>query len=140
MSKFNFKIAEELAVDEVLGFAENFVIAPITAAQVLDRYPQVVLAVQMGLLVFNGKIATLTLLDPLLNTDGGVYLSEVTCIKPRVTYLDRKDLSKGLDPDKDVMEIAMKIVSFVIGKVLAEVNKLGKFDYTTLEQLATLFV
>ncbi|OOQ57121.1 hypothetical protein [Mucilaginibacter pedocola] len=140
--KFDYVVAEEVAVEELKDFIEEITVEEITAEEVLSSYPQVVKAIRFGLLLLNGddssKKPEYTLREPILTETGGVAYAKLD-INTRITFNEKKRLAKGLKKGDDI-EIGGRLLAHSTGLTTSLLDKLSRFDFKVLEQLFTVFV
>jgi hypothetical protein len=137
--KFEFVIAEELAVKEVKELVENYTYREQTEAEILEGYPHVVLAVRKGGLVLTDNQPALTLTEPIKKESGEVVV-DVIKFRTRVTLSDKQKLSAGLDLAKDKFAFTVRVIGFIVSQPTAIIDKLHPFDNKVIEQLSTLFL
>lgn len=137
--KFDYKMAEDLAIKEVSEFVELFAMAEQTEEEISDNYPQVVQAVRLGLLILNNENATFTLKDPLKTESGSIALSEFQ-FKTRIPFSEKKKLSSGINMQKERYEYFGRVMAYTIGQPVAILDKIKPFDLKVIEQLSTLFI
>lgn len=138
--KKEIKIAKEVAVKEVKEFVEYFMDEEFEDSFIEDAYPYVVKAVMYGLLTFDDeKNPKYILREPLKSESGNLNVTEIEFLT-RITVSQKKALLKGLDPFKDSFELLMKSFATIIRQPVAMLDKLNRFDFKALEQIATVFL
>jgi hypothetical protein len=137
--KFDYKVAEEVAIQWVSEFVDLYAMSENTDEDLKDNYPQVIQAVRLGLLTFDNDNATLTLKDP-LKTETGSLALETVQFKTRIPFSEKKKLSSGINIQKDRYEYFGRIMAYTIGQPVAMLDKIKPFDLKVIEQLSTLFI
>ncbi len=141
MKKPEYKIAEEVALEELVGLVEYHSALDADPDEVRERYPHALKALRMGLLVIDeDKNPTYTLSEPVSNVEGSSVAVETITFKTRITTREYQNLSKGFDARKDATLINQKTFGFVIGQPVNMLDKFGKLDYKAIEQVASLFL
>lgn len=133
-------VAKEIAIAEYQDFVEKFTYERPEDWKVEDDYPQALKAIQKGLLKFESNKPKYTLLEPLVSNAGGQTISEID-FRTRIKPMDLARITDGLNISKKQMEYTLRCLAYLTkidgGKVA--LNKLGKFDYKVIEQVATVF-
>ena len=137
--KFDYKLAEDVAMKDVSDFVELYAMSEHTDEDLKDNYPQVIQAVRLGLLTFDNENAALTLKDP-LKTESGTVALDMIQFKTRIPFSEKKKLSSGLNIQKDRYEYFGRIMAYTIGQPIAMLDKIRPFDLKVIEQLSTLFI
>lgn len=142
MSKQTSKevISEEVAVNEVLEFINRYSKKPIEIDTVKESHSAIVEAVQIGKLVFNeNKVPTYTLQFPLISEGGGVH-KDVIEFKTRIKPTTKADLAKGIDLAKDVANYSLRLIAFIIGCTVKELDLFEPEDYDVISEVAAVFM
>ncbi|MBB6236491.1 hypothetical protein HDC90_001103 [Pedobacter sp. AK013] len=136
----NIVIEENLAIVEVSEFVNQFKIKPCEEQEVKDLYPEVILAVQFGLMVLKTKEKPeFKLKEPVKNLENEVSLDSVS-FKTRIVASEQRKLSAGLDLKKEPLLFGHKCMAYIIGQPLIMLDKFCPFDYKVIEQMSTLFL
>lgn len=137
--KIENKVAEEVAIEEVKEFAEFHLDKELDLEKVKEDYPDVVLAVQRGMLTFSeGKVPVLKLKDPVKTESGGIALDTIT-FKTRIVASKQAELAKGIDLKSDSFVYLNRMRGFYISQPVAMLDKLGKFDFKVIDQITSVF-
>lgn len=133
-------VTEDVAIPELKTFLEPHLIGiELTDEDIKESYGATLIAVKKGLLTFDKGEAHFKLLEPIQNEEKDDVLTEVT-FKTRIRPNELANLSKGLNLNKDSFQYALKCTAFIISQPVGYLNKLGKFDYTVIQQLAAVFM
>src|SRR6184192_1122159 len=101
--KFNYKVAEDVALQEVTEFVEFYAMNEQTEQDIRENYPQIIQAVRLGLLCLTDESASFSLKDPIKTESGSIALGDVQ-FKTRIPFSEIKKLSLGLNITKDRYE------------------------------------
>ena len=136
----DFKVAQEVAVNEVKEFIEYHLDEEITPEQVEKDYWDVVKAVMRANLNLSDKDApVLTLLKP-IKSESGQFDSDTVKFRTRITKSQLANLAKGMDLQKDGLTFANRMTAFFIHQDSVPMLDLyGKFDMKVIDQLVGLF-
>lgn len=133
-------VSEDVAIQDVKNAVEFHLDREVQDDEIIKQYPDVVRAVQKGLLIFDDKmIPTLKLREPIKNSDGEDSISEVTFIT-RILASVQQNLAKGIDLRLDQMKYVNKCTAYIISQPGAMLDKFGKHDYAAISQIAALFM
>ncbi len=133
-------VSEDVAIAELKDFINpHLVTEPLEDEDVKENYGACLRAIKEGNLTFTDGIAHFKLKEPIKNESGEDVLSNVD-FKTRIRPNELANLSKGINLSKESFQYALKCTAFIIGQPQAYLNKLGKFDYTVIQQLAAVFM
>ncbi len=142
-----FKIAEDVAIDEVKAFIEYHRDTTISYDRASDSYMDIakdfkhmVKAVKRGLLVLTDKDnPVLTLREPILLENGNTDTSVIN-FRTRITKSTMAQLAKGGDIIKNPVAFANTLTAYhtQLGAV-AMLDKLGKPDLGVVDEMVDLF-
>lgn len=134
-------ISEELAIRELTDFYNHHSLIEKQENEVKEELNIALIAVQNGLLKFDADLVPVyTLKNPVLNDEKEVSMSDINFVT-RILPRDHVRLSKGLSIQKDSMEYMQKCIAHLASlPTPAYLNKFSKFDYTVIQQLATVFM
>jgi len=133
-------VSEEIAIPELRNYLNSHLIGiELTDEDVKESYGATLIAVKKGLLTLKDGLANYKLQEPLKNEEKEDVLTDVT-FKTRIRPNELSNLSKGLNLSKDTFQFALKCTAFIISQPVGYLNKLGKFDYTVIQQLAAVFI
>lgn len=135
------KIATEMAIKEVRDFVETYDDGKRKEDwQIENDYPQLLRAVELGLLVFDDKKKpTLTLKEPIMNDDNEVSVDVIT-FRTRIKPTQLAEVMKGVDLSKNQLEYSLRCIAYLTGQAKGMLDKLGKFDYKVIDQVSTVFL
>ena len=131
-------VSKEMALQEIHDFVEKYNYESKKADELEEEYPQVLKAIQKGLLVFKDGKPFYTLLVPIL-TDAGAKDLETVEFRTRLKPSQLAAITKGLNVAKQQMEYTLRCLSYIIKKEKVYLDKFDKFDYKVIEQVATVF-
>jgi len=133
-------IDREVAIVEVRNFLNHFNRKQDPSDQNIEElYPDVLEAVQLGLLVFNGeKSPVLTLEKPIENDEGIVSLSSVE-FRTRIKPSTKANLSEGIDLRKQAVKYSLNVVAYIIDQPKPMLDKFSPFDYDVIQQVSSVF-
>ena len=101
---------------------------------VIEKYPNIVSALQAGLLVIDEKKNPVyTLRDSIEGVDNIVF-------KTRVKPMEASAISKGLEISKNQYEYILRCVAHLTQQPKGVINNLSKYDFKVIEQICTLFL
>lgn len=140
MSMEQFKVPEEIALNEVKDFVEYHLDKEVTKEDISNGYEDTVKAVMRGLLdISDHKAPVLTLREPVLNTDGNTSVSIISFLT-RIKPTALASLSKGIDISKDQLSLVNRMTSYLIQQpAVAMLDRFGKTDYKIIQQVTGLF-
>jgi len=132
-------ISKEIALNDLEVFVNKFVKKPVAKEELEETYPDVLDAIMDGYLSFDeAGLPVLKLKDPIKNESGDVAVSEIkfrTRIKPTVLA----DLAKGLNPQKEVFTLQLRMTAYIIDQPVQMLDKFERYDYDVLTQVAAVF-
>lgn len=135
-----YAVSEEIAIQEMQDFVEKWDDKKKKDWEIQDLYPQVLIAIQEGLLVIGAdKKPVFTLKYPIKTDEGNVALDVVT-FRTRIRPQQLSDIMKGLDISKNQIEYTLRCFAFLTGQPISMLNKLEKFDYKVIDQISTVFL
>jgi len=126
-------MTEELAITEIYDFLKLYIRKPCEIDKVPDEYPNILMSVMDGTLVFKDGVPEYTLIHP---------IPEKTVIqfKTRIDPVTKNGLLKGIDVKNNIARYKLVLVAHVAGfATVAELKDLHKFDYEVIEELTTVF-
>lgn len=134
------KVTKEIAIKELQDFVEYHTDVKKPEDQIEDHYPQLVKAVELGLLSFDEKQKpTFKLKEPIKNDDGDISVEEIT-FRTRIKPTQLSDIMKGVDLTKNQIEYSLRAHAFLTGQAKAMLDKFSKFDYKVIDQISTVFL
>lgn len=105
---------------------------------VVERYPNIVNAIQIGLLVIDEKM------NPIYTLKDAVGEDEVSVnvinFRTRIKPMENANITKNLDISKNQWEFLLRCISFLTQQPKGVINNLSKYDFKTIEQICTLFL
>ena len=133
-------VSKEIAVQELQRFVEKWDDKKKEDWQIEQDYPDVLKAMQLGLLVLDKDLKPkYTLRYPILTDEQNVALGEVE-FRTRIRPQQLSDIMKGLDIGKNQIEYTLRCFSFLTQQPKAMIDKLEKFDYKVIDQISTVFL
>ncbi|WP_299529051.1 hypothetical protein [Ulvibacterium sp.] len=138
-------VSEEMAIDELSVFLKKykkreFRKGQMTNDRILDEYPNIIDAIMDGFLVFEDAGPKLTLREPIetetKDKELGVYN---VAFRTRVKPSDQARIMDGINIQTQQAKYVLKFLSYVTGLSSGEIDKLGKEDYDTINQLCSVF-
>lgn len=131
---------DEVAIPELKNFINPHLVGEqLEDAEVKENYPAVLRALKEGKLILTEDKPKLILTEPVKNEAGDEVLTEVE-FRTRIRPNELANLSKGLNLSKDSFQYALRCTAFIINQPQSYLNKLGKFDYTVIQQLSGAFM
>lgn len=133
-------LSKEVAIKEVRSFLERFNRRKnFTDDKIEEDYPDLLEAVQLGLVVFDDKkMPTFTLESPVKNDEGEVVVKDVT-FKTRIKPSTKADLAHGIDLRKDAAKYSLNVISYIVDQPRAMLDKFEPFDYDVIQQVSSVF-
>jgi hypothetical protein len=132
------KVTKEIALDELGEFVETYTYERPENWKLEDEYPQVLKAIQKGLIVFVDNKPTYSLVFPIKTDSGEIHVSE--CVfRTRIKPSQLAAITKGLNVAKQQVEYTLRCLSYVTGQSRTMIDKFEKFDYKVMEQVASVF-
>lgn len=140
------KVSHDVAFSEVKNYLEKHMKKEFRRGQMPDskieeEYPDMIEAVEDGLLVFDkNQKATLTLREPLFadKEDASLAIKEVT-IRNRIKAADKHVLMDGLNVQKQLGTYTLKIIAHITQLDQKDVKELEKDDFDVINQLCSVF-
>lgn len=140
------KVGKEVAIKELEDFLKihlkkEFRRGLIDEEKIKEDYPDVIEAIEDGLLVFDEKHKpTYKLRYPLFEKaeNQELVVKEVK-IRTRIKGADKSVLLNGLNPQKELGTYIVKTISYITQLSITEVKELEREDYDTLNQLCSVF-
>lgn len=132
-------ISEEVALNELEVFINEWVEKPEPKDKLKESYPNILEALTLGNLVFENNVPTYTLSTPVTNVKGDVSLSEIT-FRTRISPSNQAGLGKGLNIQLDQLQYALNCISYIINQPIAIIDNFGKRDYNTVREIASVFM
>ncbi|MEG9328556.1 hypothetical protein V6B16_11475 [Salinimicrobium catena] len=133
-------LTDEVAIPELRNFINPHLVGEqLEEAEVKENYPAVLRALKEGKLILSESKPKLVLTEPVKNDAGEEVLTEVE-FRTRIRPNELANLSKGLNLNKDSFQYALRCTAFIIDQPSGYLNKLGKFDYTVIQQLSAVFM
>lgn len=131
-------MSKDVAVTEIQAFVEKWTDMPIEDWKVDDEFPNLLRAIQKGLVVFKDGKPTQTLAYPLISDEGNFNVTEIE-FKTRIKPSTLSAITKGLNIAKQQMEYQNRCLANITGQGTAILDKLEKFDYKVIEQISSVF-
>jgi len=132
-------MVKDIAIIEVQKFVEKWTYEKPEEWEVEETYPQLLKAVQKGLLIFDKEYKpTFTLAFP-IKSEGENFNVETITFRTRIKPNDLSNISKGLNLAKQQVEHVLRCIAYIIGESKGIINKFEKFDYKVIEQVSTVF-
>jgi hypothetical protein len=133
-------ISEEVAVNEVLNFINFYSRKPIDFSIAKEKHELLVEAVMNGNLIFEDtKKPIYTLVNPIISESKEVLRSTVE-FKTRIKPTTRADLAKGIDLQKDQANFSLKVISYIIGSTVKELDLFEPIDYDVISEISAVFM
>lgn len=134
-------MSEELAVNELERFINEWVDKPEPKEKLAESYPNILDGLISGNLVLNENNEPIyTLRNPVKSEDGTVIKSQVK-FKTRILPTTQESLSKGVDLNKDQVRFMNICIAHISGcTVKAELDLFSKKDFNTIREISTVFI
>lgn len=142
MSKESQKtvISEEIALNELEKFVNEWVDKPESKDKLRESYPHMFDALMVGnLIIDEEKIPVYKLANSIKNDAGEVSKSEVT-FKTRISPINQARIGKGLNIQLDQLQYALNCISYIIGEPINMLDKFSKKDYNTVREVSSVFM
>jgi hypothetical protein len=148
MTNPNIKKAmtEELAVEELSKFLQKykkkeFRKGQITNEKILQDYPDVIEAIQDGLIVFDDKNhLNLELRYPIVAEGSDRDLdTKVVEFRTRIKPTDKANLMDGLNIQTQQAKYVLRYIAYITGLSQNELDKLESEDYDVINQICSVF-
>lgn len=133
------KISEEMATAEVLVFVNRKKFKHLTSEEVVEQYPELIQAVQLGLLDITEERPKYTLKNKIMATDGDTVMLDEIIFKTRILAKDQRSIASGVDLKKDGLLYVHKCNAFLIGQHLSMLDNFEEFDLDVIEKICQLF-
>lgn len=133
-------ISREVAIEEIRSFLGKYIRrTEFTDEKIEEDYPDVLEAVQMGLITFDDKkVPTFTLETPIKNEDGDVAVEKVT-FRTRVKPTTKAALGEGIDLRKQAIKYSLNVIAYIIDQPKPMLDKFEPFDYDVIQQTSSVF-
>ena len=132
-------VNEEVALNELEVFINEWVEKPEPKDKLKEAYPNMLEAIVSGNLVLENNVPSYTLVAPVKNVKGEVSLSDVT-FRTRISPSNQASLGKGLNIQLDQLQYALNCISYIINQPIAIIDNFGKRDYNTVREIASVFM
>lgn len=132
-------ISEEVALNDLEAFVNEWVEKPESKDKLAESYPNIMEALISGNLVFENNIPSYTLATPVKNVKGEISISEIT-FRTRISPSNQASLGKGLNIQLDQLQYALNCISYIINQPIAIIDNFGKRDYNTVREIASVFM
>ena len=134
------KVQKEVAILEMQKFVEKWDDVKKEDYEIEKDYPHVLQAIQEGFLVIGPDMKPQLKLKYPIKTDEGNIAWEDVNFRTRIRPNDLAEITKGLDIGKFQVEYTLRCFAYLTGESKGMLNKLEKFDWKVIEQLATVFL
>jgi len=132
-------INKEVAITEMQSFVERWTYEKPERWKVEEDYPQVLKAIEKGILVFDEDSQPIyTLAFPIKTDEGNDAVSKIE-FRTRIKPTDLANITKGLNVAKQQVEYTLRCLSYITGQNRVMLDKFDKFDYKAIEQISTVF-
>ena len=138
MKKEN-KISEEVALNDLELFINEWVEKPEPKDKLKESYPMMLEALINGDLVLENNIPIYNLAVPVKNIKGEVSVSEIT-FRTRISPSNQAGLGKGLNIQLDQLQYALNCISYIINQPIAVIDHFVKRDYNAVREIASVFM
>lgn len=134
-------VDKDIAIVEVQKFVEKFDDKKPKDFEVEDKYPNLLEAVELGLLVFHPETLkpSYTFKHPVKDDNQDVVLAKIEQFRTRIKPSELNDIMQGLEINKKQIEYVLRIMAFFTFQPKAMFDKMEKFDYKVLEQISSVF-
>jgi hypothetical protein len=140
MKKAENVISEEIALNELENFVNEWVEKPEGKDKLKDSYPYIFEALMSGnLIIGEDLVPVYNLIAPIKNEAGEVSKENVN-FKTRITPTTQAKLAKGLNIANDQLQFALVCISHIIGEPIIMLDKFRKKDYNTIRELSSVFM
>jgi len=138
--KLDYKVAEEVAINEVKEFVEYFKGVEQDETEIKNSFPYTIRAMRLGLLILDEKLTPKLILEEVIKTEtGAVAVSEIT-FKTRLTTSEYQRILNSTDGKKNDVGTYFRTRAFLIGQPVAMLDKFGRFDEKAIVEISTLFL
>jgi len=138
------KVAREVAINDLRAFLKihlpkQFKRGKLTDEKIEDDYINVIDAIEDGDLIFDDhKKPIYTLVSPIRNNEGDISISSIN-FRARIKGADKTVLMNGIDPNKQLGDYMIKVISYITQLESGLVKKLDKEDFEVLNQICSVF-
>lgn len=134
-------VSKDVALDDLEKFINKFVKRPVERNKLEKTYPDVLDAIIDGYLSFDEDtgLPKYKLKDPIKSDSDTVVLSEITDYETRIKPSKLAELAKGLHPQEEVFQLQLKMTAYVLKQNIGMIDKLSRYDYDALNQIASVF-
>jgi hypothetical protein len=132
-------ISEDVALDSLELFVNKWVKKPAPKDELKESYSDVFDAICDGLLVFDEKQNPSYSLKEAIKSDTGNVVVDKLSFRTRIHPSTLADISEGLNPQKQMFKLQLRMTSYIIDQPIAMLDKLGRYDYDVVSQLAAVF-
>ena len=130
---------KDVAISELQSLVEKCTYEKPEEWKVEEDYPQVLKAIQKGLVVIDkDKNPVFTLAFPIGEKGGTLNVTEIK-FRTRIKPSDLSNITKGLNVAKQQVEYTLRCLAYITGEPKAMLDKFDKFDYKVIEQISTVF-
>lgn len=139
MEKKKTVINKEVALNDLEQFVNRFVKKPVEKEELEGVYPDILDAIVDGYLSFDASgVPLLKLKEPIKNEAGDVSLSEIN-FRTRIKPTTLAELAKGLQPQKEVFTLTLRMTAYIVDQPLMMLDKFGRYDYDVISSVASVF-
>lgn len=135
-------MVQSVAIAELRPFIEHHIDKSLSDEDIIDGYPDVLLAIQRGLLNLTDPDApVLTLKTPITKGESGAVDTAQLTFKTRMKASTKESLFKGVNiaqEQQKYMNIAKAYFAGLPAKAM--LDSLGKFDEKVVDQMTALFM
>jgi len=140
MSEKKQVISDENALNELELFINEWLEKPEDKDKIQESFPYIFEALTSGnLIIDDNQIPKFNLYRPIKNDDGEISVSEIN-FKTRIVPSTQAKLGKGLIVGKDQLQYGLNCISYITGQPIAMIDKFNKKDYSTIREIASLFI
>lgn len=141
LEKDENKVSREIAVKEIQSFIKSEADLDKKDYEIETDYPQMLKAVELGLLVFDKGKPKFTLKDPVLTEEGNPAIdNNLITFRSRIKPTQLAEIMKGVDLTKNQLEYSLRAHAYLIQQPKAMLDKFSKFDYRVIDQISTVFL
>lgn len=132
-------ITEEVALNDLELFVNEWVEKPEPRENLKEFYPMMLEALMTGNLVLENNVPVYNLATPVKNVKGEVSVSEIT-FRTRISPSNQAGLGKGLNIQLDQLQYALNCISYIVNQPIAIIDNFGRRDYNTVREIASVFM
>jgi hypothetical protein len=133
-------ISKDVALLDLEKFVNKFVKKPVPFNELEETYPDVLEAIMDGLLVFDeNQNPTFTLKYPIKGEESGNVVLDKLTFKTRIKPTQLAEIAKGLNPQKEIFTLQLKMTSHIIDQPMSMLDKFERYDYDVISQVASVF-